>query len=480
MLLALLTAVYVVCAFALTAFALGTTVLLIAYLRYRNEVVTPSQLHNFPTVAVQLPIYNELFVVERLLHAVAALDYPRDRLWIQVLDDSTDETTELVARTVAALQQQGVNIAHVRRPNREGYKAGALAYGMTLLDVEYIAVLDADFVPQPDFLQRTLAFLVSNPKIGMVQTRWGHLNPDDNALTKGQALALDGHFVVEQTARSRAGLLMNFNGSGGVWRVTAINEAGGWRDETLTEDLDLSYRAQLLGWRFAYLPDVVVPGELPEHIAAYKQQQARWAKGGTQVFRLMIFPVWRHPRLTLGQRLMATMHLCQYLVNPVILLMILLTPPLLIMHAIQHLSLGALGLVGLFPPLLYIISQQALYGNWKQKILALPALVALGTGMAWSNSRAVISGLLNRREEFKRTPKFASVKARNPNGYGRLMKQRGFLWEVLFSAYALWGVWVAARHAPGYIPYLLVYAVAFGVMAYWGARDALGLGARMR
>ncbi len=309
MLLALLTAVYVVCAFALTAFALGTTVLLIAYLRYRNEVVTPLQLHNFPTVAVQLPIYNELFVVERLLQAVAALDYPRDRLWIQILDDSTDSTTELVARTVAALQQQGVNIAHVRRPNREGYKAGALAYGMTLLNVEYIAVLDADFVPQPDFLQRTIAFLVSNPKIGMVQTRWGHLNPDDNALTKGQALALDGHFVVEQTARSRAGLLMNFNGSGGVWRVNAINEAGGWRDETLTEDLDLSYRAQLLGWRFAYMPDVVVPGELPEHIAAYKQQQARWAKGGTQVFRLMIFPVWRHPRLTLGQRLMATMHL---------------------------------------------------------------------------------------------------------------------------------------------------------------------------
>ena len=171
MLLALLTAVYVVCAFALTAFALGTTVLLIAYLRYRNEVVTPLQLHNFPTVAVQLPIYNELFVVERLLQAVAALDYPRDRLWIQILDDSTDATTELVARTVAALQQQGVNIAHVRRPNREGYKAGALAYGMTLLNVEYIAVLDADFVPQPDFLQRTVAFLVSNPKIGMVQTR---------------------------------------------------------------------------------------------------------------------------------------------------------------------------------------------------------------------------------------------------------------------------------------------------------------------
>ena len=478
MLLALLTAVYVVCALALTAFALGTTVLLFTYFHYRNEVVTPAQLQSFPSVAVQLPIYNEMYVVERLLQAVAALDYPRDRLCIQVLDDSTDETTALVARTVAALKQQGVQITHVRRTNRDGYKAGALAYGMTLLDVEYIAVLDADFVPQPDFLKRTLSFLVSNPKIGMVQTRWGHLNADDNALTKGQALALDGHFVVEQTARSRAGLLMNFNGSGGVWRVKVINEAGGWRDHTLTEDLDLSYRAQLIGWRFAYLPDVVVPGELPLHIASYKQQQARWAKGGTQVFRLMIFPVWRDPRLSLGQRLMATMHLCQYLVNPVIMLMILLTPPLLFLHAIQHLSLGVLGLVGLFPPLLYVISQQALYGDWKHKILALPALVALGTGMAWSNSRAVMSGLLNQREEFKRTPKFASVKGRNPNGYGRLLTQRGFLWEMLFSVYALWGVSVAARTAPGYIPYLLVYAVAFGVMAWWGLRDALGIGVR--
>lgn len=473
MLLSLLTVVYVACALALMAFALGTTILLITYLHHRHDIQAPSQLQTYPKAAIQLPVYNEVYVVERLLDAVAALDYPRDRLFIQVLDDSTDETTDVIVRAVARWQAQGINITHVRRTSREGYKAGALAYGLTLLEgVEYVAVLDADFVPQPDFLRRTLSFLVSNPKIGMVQTRWGHLNRDDNALTKGQALALDGHFVVEQTARSRAGLLMNFNGSGGVWRVQAIHEAGGWRDQTLTEDLDLSYRAQLIGWRMFYLPDVVVPGELPAQIAAYKQQQARWAKGGTQVFALMIVPVWRNPRLTLAQRVMATMHLCQYLVNPVIMLMILLTPPLLILRAIQGIGLGVLGVVGLGPPLLYVISQQALYGDWKRRLLALPALIALGTGMAWSNSRAVVSGLLNQREEFKRTPKFGQ---RGGKSYGRL-SQRGFVWELGLALYAAWGVTVAAQTAPGYIPYLLVYAVAFAVMGWWGFRDAMGLG----
>jgi len=475
MLLPLLTAVYVVCALALTAFALGTTVLLIAYLRYRNDVITPSQVVDLPVAAVQLPVYNELYVVERLLHAVAAMEYPREKLFIQVLDDSTDETTDLIARVITPLQTQGINITHVRRGSREGYKAGALAYGLSLLDVEYVVVLDADFIPPPDFLIRTIPYLVTNPKVGMVQTRWGHLNPDDNALTKSQALALDGHFVVEQTARSRAGLLMNFNGSGGVWRVKTIEEAGGWQDQTLTEDLDLSYRAQLIGWHFLYLPDVVVPGELPLEIAAYKQQQSRWAKGGTQCFTLLMGPVWRHPRLTLAQRIMATLHLSQYLVHPVIMLMILLTPPLLIAHAIQQIGLGALGIVGLGPPLLYIISQQALYGNWKHKLLALPALIALGTGMSWTNTRAVMSGLLNQREEFKRTPKFASMKSNNPahKHYARLVN-KSFMWEVLLSLYTLWGVWVAIHYAPGYIPYLLVYAIAFGVIAWWGVRDALG------
>ncbi|MBE2269852.1 MAG: glycosyltransferase [Anaerolinea sp.] len=471
MLLSLLTALYVLCALALTAFALGTTVLLITYLRHRNDLITASQVGEFPKVAVQLPVYNERYVVERLIKAVAALDYPREKLIIQVLDDSTDDTSAIIARVVAPLKARGVQIEHIQRPNREGFKAGALAYGLSLIDVEYTVVLDADFVLPRDFLLRTLPALINNPDVGMVQTRWGHLNRDDNALTKGQALALDGHFVVEQTARSRSGLLMNFNGSGGVWRVKAIHEAGGWQDTTLTEDLDLSYRAQLIGWRFLYLPDVVVPGELPPEIAAYKQQQARWAKGGTQCFALLFRPVWTHPRLTLMQKLMATMHLAQYLVHPVIIVMILVTPPLLLTGAFKNISLGWLGIVGLGPPILYVISQQAIYGDWQRRVLALPTLIALGTGMAWSNTRAVMGGFfLSRKEEFKRTPKFAQQRTRG--SYARL-SNRSFLFELLLSLYAGWGVIVAYRAAPTFIPYLLVYAVAFGLIAWWGVRDSL-------
>ncbi|MBZ0289226.1 MAG: glycosyltransferase, partial [Anaerolineae bacterium] len=266
--IAFLTVLYVICAVLLTIYAGSELILLITYWRYRNQPTPVPPVKQWPTVVVQLPIYNERYVVGRLLNAVAALDYPRDRLIVQVLDDSSDDTSELAAEHAAALAKTGLNIQHVRRENRTGYKAGALAYGLSLVDSELVVVLDADFVPAPDFLRRTVPYLAADPGLGMVQTRWGHLNPFNNLLTLGQTLALDGHFVVEQTARSRAGWLMSFNGSGGVWRAQCIKDAGGWRDLTLTEDLDLSYRAQLAGWRFLYLPDVVVPGELPPQIAA--------------------------------------------------------------------------------------------------------------------------------------------------------------------------------------------------------------------
>lgn len=472
MLLTLLTVLYVICAIALTLFAVGSITLLFTYLRHRHDPIVNAEVTDYPLTAVQLPIYNEMYVVERLIEAVARLDYPREKLIIQILDDSTDATSDMIARVIAPLQARGLNVMHVRRESRAGYKAGALAYGLSLIDAEMVAVLDADFVPPPDFLKRTVAYLVNNPQLGMVQARWGHLNSDDSVLTRGQALALDGHFVVEQTARNRAGWLINFNGSGGVWRVRAIQEAGGWQDSTLTEDLDLSYRAQLVGWRFMYLPDLVVPGELPPEIAAYKQQQARWAKGGTQCLRLLLGPLWRNSMLTLPQRIMATLHLCQYLVHPLIILMIILTPPLLTARALQNIGLGLLGIAGLGPPLLYIISQQAIYGDWKRRIVALPAVVMLGTGMAWSNSRAVIGGLLNQQEEFKRTPKFAHQ--RQGNSYTRVLN-KNFFWEVAFSLYALWGAWTAFWNAPAFVPYLLVYAIAFGAVALWGVRDALAM-----
>jgi cellulose synthase/poly-beta-1,6-N-acetylglucosamine synthase-like glycosyltransferase len=470
MIITLLTIVYVVCILVLSAFAVGSVTLLITYLFHRNDPVRTYVDVEWPPAAVQLPIYNEYYVVERLLQACAELDYPRDRLTIQVLDDSTDQTTELVAQLVEEWKAKGVNMQHVRRGSREGYKAGALAYGLKQLDAEMVAVLDADFIPPPHFLKSAISPLVNNPRLAAVQGRWGHLNSQQNPLTRAATLALDGHFVVEQTARNRAGWLMNFNGSGGVWRVQAIEEAGGWQASTLTEDMDLSYRAQLMGWQFLYLPDLVVPGEIPPEIAAYKQQQARWAQGGTQCFVRLIGPVWMTPHLTLMQRVMATMHLSQYIMHPVMIVVLLLTPPLLMAHSLQDLNLGILGMVGLGPPLLYSFSQQALYGDWKKRTLwSMPLLFIIGTGIAWTNSNAVIRGLLNRRDEFRRTPKYAQ-KLRG-NRYTLRLNASTF-WEIALSAYAAWGAWTAFRLAPQLGVYLLVYCFAFGIVALWGVRDS--------
>jgi cellulose synthase/poly-beta-1,6-N-acetylglucosamine synthase-like glycosyltransferase len=408
-----------------------------------------------------------------LLESVAHLDYPHEKLTIQVLDDSTDETTALVAKKVPQLQARGLNIQHVRRGTRQGYKAGALAYGLSQLkDVEMVAVLDADFAPYPDFLRQTVAPLVTDPGLGMVQARWGHLNSDDNVLTMGQSLALDGHFVIEQTARNRAGWLMNFNGTCGVWRVRTIEDAGGWQDITLSEDFDLSYRAQLKGWRFLYMPEVVVPGELPLHIAAYKQQQARWAKGSSQCMTLLLKPIWTSHRLNLAQRIMGSIHLCQYMVHPLIILMLLLTPPLLITHTLQPLPLGPLGFAGLGPPLLFIVSQRALYDDWQRRLRALPALLALGTGVAWSNANAVLNGLFSRKGEFKRTPKYAARRAGNKYA---LRINRNIIWEIALACYALWGIFVASQLAPTFMPYLSIYMFAFGAVGFWGLRDHLAL-----
>lgn len=471
MIITLLTIVYIICILTLSAFAIGSVTLLMTYLLHRNDKIRSNIVTDLPRAAVQLPIYNELYVVERLLKACAELDYPRDRLIIQVLDDSTDQTTELVARLVAEWREKGVDMHHIRRGSREGYKAGALAYGLELLDAEMVAVLDADFIPPPDFLKRAVSPLVNNPRLAAVQGRWGHLNSQQNPLTRAATLALDGHFVVEQTARNRAGWLMNFNGSGGVWRVKAIEEAGGWQASTLTEDMDLSYRAQLIGWQFLYLPDLVVPGEIPPQIGAYKQQQARWAQGGTQCFVRLIGPVWTTPHLTLMQRIMATMHLSQYIMHPVMIMVLLLTPPLLMAHSLQHLNLGILGLVGLGPPLLYSISQQALYGDWKKRTLwSMPMLFIIGTGIAWTNSNAVIRGLLNRHDEFRRTPKYAQ-KVRG-NRYALQLNASTF-WEIMLCLYAAWGTWTAYRLAPQLMLYLLIYSLAFGIVALWGVHDSL-------
>ena len=465
-------ALYVICALLLTLHAVGQTLLLFAYLRHRHNSPPLPPVKGWPTVVVQLPVYNERHVVRRLLDAIAKLDYPRERLSVQILDDSVDETTTILAGHVETLRRNGLNIHHVRREARTGYKAGALEYGMTLTDSEFVFILDADFVPPPDFLRCTIPYLVADPQLGMVQTRWGHHNPFDNLLTRGQMLAVDSHFVVEQTARNRAGLLMNFNGSGGVWRAQCIRDAGGWSDATLSEDLDLSYRAQLLGWRFLYVPTVVVPGELPPQMAAYKQQQARWAKGSTQCLVSYLGPVWRAP-LSLSQRLMATQHLCQYMPHPLTMLLLLLTPPLLMAHGLQSLPLGLLSLVGLWPPLIAVLSQQTLYPDWRRRLLAFPVLMMLGIGLTWNNTRAVFSGFLGERNEFRRTPKFAQAW----QGSGYALRGDGSVWmELLMSLYTFWGMTIAFKVAPAFVPYLGLYAFAFGWIGLWSLRERWQVG----
>lgn len=480
--LPILILIYICAAILLTLHAIGSLVLLIFYLRHRDTVPTADTPaprftpDDAPAVLMQLPIYNEKYVVARLLDSVAALDYPRNRLFVQLLDDSTDETVEVAAAHIARLREQGLQIAHVRRPNRTGYKAGALAYGLQIAapEIAFAAVLDADFIPPTDFLSRMMAPMVADPKLGMVQARWGHLNTFDSALTMAQTMALDAHFVVEQVGRNRGGLLMNFNGTGGIWRIAAIHDAGGWHAGTLTEDLDLSYRAQLAGWHFLYMPELVVPGELPPDIASYKQQQARWAKGGTQCLRLLTPLLWRSSSISLRQKVMATLHLAQYIAHPLMMLLLLLTPVMILTGGLENILLRFLGLVGIVPPFIFIFSQRALYTNWKQRALSLPILLMLGIGMAWSNSRAVLSGLTKTQGEFKRTPKYAdtSQRARAANTYA-LKLNADIKWELLIALYSFGGVALGLRMLPGYVPYLLLYALGFSYVGLLGLHDHL-------
>ena len=362
-----------------------------------------------PTVTVQLPLYNEATVVARLLEAAGRMDYPRDRFEIQVLDDSSDETTTIAEAKVRELRAAGINAEYVRRPNRVGYKAGALDYGLGTATGELIAIFDADFVPQPEFLRAVVGHF-RDPSVGMVQTRWGHMNKETSLLTKIQSLMLDGHHLVENRARFGAGYMFNFSGTGGIWRRKAIASAGGWQHDTLTEDLDLSYRAQLAGWRFIYRPDVLTPAELPEDMSAFRAQQFRWAKGTVQTARKLLKRVLSAP-LTVGQRVEACFHLLPHFAYPLMMLLsVLLLPALILMPATDvrtmllidlPLCIGATGSLATF----YAMAERAQGGSVAAAIRRLPALIALGAGLAPHLTRAVVEGLWQMSGEFVRTPK---------------------------------------------------------------------------
>lgn len=480
--IALLRLVYFMCILTLALYTCGQLYLLYTYIRHfsfgtrRSKPETNYDDSQLPPVTIQLPLYNERYVVRRILDAVAAMDYPRDRLHIQVLDDSTDDTTDLVQNRVAQLQAEGLRIDVVHRTKRIGYKAGALTNGLKQTNGEIIAIFDADFVPAPDFLRLTVPCFLDDAHVGVVQARWGHLNEGDNLLTRSQALAIDGHFAVEQYARSKGNLLLNFNGTCGLWRRRCIEDAGGWQAETLTEDFDLSYRAQIKGWRIIFLRDVVVPGEVPPQMQAYKQQQARWATGSTQVLIKLLGPLLRS-RLSLRKRIMGVLQLFQYAIQPVILLTLTLTPPIMITGSVDDLSVAPLGILGLGVPLLFVLGQHALYPDWIRRIIYFPILMIFSSGMTVNNSRAALSAFAGGPGEFKRTPKF------HHNGKTAHWKRSlyasssdpSLVGEVFLGLYTLIAGIMAHTLAPSFVPYFMIYSIAFLSVAAWSISDGLAV-----
>jgi cellulose synthase/poly-beta-1,6-N-acetylglucosamine synthase-like glycosyltransferase len=477
----LFTLLYTSTALWLATYGLNAFILVFLYLRHRGTARPAPQVDSdcLPTVTVQVPVYNERHVIERVVDAVASLNYPADRLQIQILDDSTDETTMLARERATFHHQRGLDITVLRRAGREGFKAGALSWGLERARGEYIAVFDADFRPRPDFLLKTIPHFLDRPALGLVQTRWSHLNADYSPLTRAQAVAFDGHFVVEQTGRDRSGLLMNFNGTAGVWRKACIEDSGGWDSTTLSEDLDLSYRAQLNGWRTLYLPNTDAPAELPPQIAALKRQQARWTQGSVQTLRKLLRPICRSRRLSLIQKGMALLHLSGYLAHALMIILLLATLPLLLLGGTPP-FLGNIGLVmSLGPPLTYAISQQALYSNWGRRLLTFPLLILVGIGIAWNNSLAIWRGLRLWGGTFARTPKF-QVEGRSGGWLGskyRLSIDRSVIGEGVLAVYAVAATFAALSAGRyGMMPFTLLYAASFGTVASIEVAQALSPG----
>ncbi len=463
--------IYAFALVALSIYGFNSLYLVWRYARTRRrDLSEPLPPRVWPRVTIQLPIYNERHTVERLLDAVAAMDYPRDRLQVQMLDDSTDDTVERVAALVDRLRREGLSIVHCHRAERTGFKAGALAAALDDASGEFIAIFDADFVPPPDFLRRTIPWFADD-RVGCVQARWEHLNRDYSRLTRAQALGVDGHFVVEQAARHRSGLFVNFNGTAGVWRKACIVDAGGWQHDTLTEDLDLSYRAQLCGWRFVYLPDVPVPAELPVQMDAYKRQQARWAKGTMQTARKLIGPLLRSSQPS-RVKVEGVLHLTGYLVHPLILLLVLISPLMTafapdseVLHIAPWLMLAASG-----PPLMYLVSRTPNGPTLRQRMLLLPWMIFMGMGLSLNNGRAAFEGLLGRESgAFLRTPKFAvsSIAGRWESSVYALPRDRWVWAELALSLLALCGLAIAGLRGDwGFLPWLSIYALGFGGVAW--------------
>ncbi|MGD0469065.1 MAG: cellulose synthase family protein [Terriglobales bacterium] len=449
----------------------------LVYLYYKNQknkTTEPAAHFHFddlPRVTVQLPIFNEQYVVERLLDAVCRLDYPQEKLDIQLLDDSTDETVEVARLLVDRYATLGYPVTYLHRDNREGYKAGALAEGLKTAKGEFIAIFDADFVPPPDFLLKCIHHF-TDPKVGMVQTRWTHINRNYSLLTQVEAILLDGHFVLEHSGRARSGVFFNFNGTAGMWRRCAIDEAGGWEHDTLTEDTDLSYRAQLKGWKFLYLQDVECPAELPVEMTAFKTQQARWAKGLIQVSK-KILPQVLKSDVSRHQKIEAVYHLTANISYPLMIVLSVLLMPAMIIRFYQ----GWFQMLYIDLPLFlastfsissfYLVSQKELFPkSWLRSLLYLPILMSLGIGLTITNTIAVLEALVGRQTAFVRTPKYRVESKKDRVGAKKYRKRLGWVpWiELLIGAYFALAVFYAIENENYFtVPFLLLFVIGYWV-----------------
>ncbi|HEX3034663.1 MAG TPA: cellulose synthase family protein [Thermodesulfobacteriota bacterium] len=414
------TAIYLIAFVFLCLFGLYRYYLAYVFNKYKKRVPEPmSRFEELPTVTIHLPIYNEMYVVRRLISYVCDIDYPKELLEIHVLDDSTDETSQIAEECVNSYRAQGFQIHYIHREKRRGFKAGALEEGLKSAKGDLIAIFDADFMPSKDFLQNTVHFF-TDPNIGMVQVRWGHVNRDYSTLTKAQSILLDGHFVIEQAARFYNGKFFNFNGTAGVLRKECIESAGGWQHDTLTEDMDLSYRAQLKGWKFIYLKDTAVDAELPVDMNAFKSQQYRWAKGAIQTAKKHLLKILRAKELPLGIKVEAAFHLLGNLCYLfLVILLILMLPIAYLWRSIGWENAVLLNLVAISAGTVsvirfYIVTIKEIHKKrWKKYLKFIPLAIALGTGIAISNSKAVLEAIFGKQSEFKRTPKFAVTSRRD-------------------------------------------------------------------
>jgi len=443
----------------------------LVYLYMKNRDKEPKAgpaLSLTPVVTIQLPLYNEMYVADRLIDAVCRIEYPRDLLEIQVLDDSTDETQSIAELAVRRFAAQGIDIKYVHRDNRTGYKAGALEAGLKVARGEYVGIFDADFIPTTDFLARLMPHF-ADAGVGMVQARWGHINQDYSLLTKIQAILLDGHFVLEHGGRNRGGRFFNFNGTAGIWRRAAIDDAGGWQHDTITEDLDLSYRAQLRGWRFVFVPGLIAPAEVPVEMNAFKSQQHRWAKGSIQTCRKLLPQILRS-KLPLGVKIEAFFHLTANF-NYILMCMlsVLIFPSMVIRYNMGWYEMLLIDVPLFFAATFsfcnfYLVCQREIYPDWRARARYVPFLMSVGIGLSINNARAVVEALCNRESEFTRTPKYR-IEANADEWIGKKYRQSVAVQPLVELAFGLYFTWTAfyalANGIYGTLPFLLLFMVGF-------------------